>query len=54
MWGESSVAAGEEPVSSGNWTDAQEVPEGQFIVGLKTNTESENGIRSITFLTSEL
>ena len=35
------------------WTDLQEVPEGQRIIGLKTDTTSTEGISSLAFITAE-
>jgi len=35
------------------WTDLQEVPEGHQVFGLKTDTTSAEGIKSLVFLTAE-
>lgn len=54
MWDEESGYTGEKTLASGDWSEMQKVPDGQHIVGLKTNTEDLDGIRSIAFITTEL
>ena len=44
----------EEEPSSGEWTESQMIPEGQYIIGLKVNIDDAKGIESIAFLTTEL
>lgn len=54
MWDEESSYNGEITAAQGDWTQPQEIPVGQHIIGLWANTDDSDSIRGLAFLTTEL
>ena len=54
MWDETTNYNGRQTAATGKWTEPVQIPDGQYVVGLKTNTEDVQGIQSLAFLTTTL
>ena len=53
IWGQY-IELEEEVLPTGEWSEPQTLPEDEFIIGLRINKGSEEGITGLVFLTTVL